>query len=81
MKLLCPYCSEAYKIEFDERKTPFEERKFYLVPKDKSIHGDDRYSVLKESICIPTTNFEDPKEELSLYKEICTRKNRNFNKI
>ena len=57
MNLLCPYCSEIYKIEFDESKTPFEERTFYLVPKNKSIHGGDRYSVLKESICIPTPNF------------------------
>ena len=82
MKLLCPYCSKAYKIEFDERKTPFEERTFYLVPKNKSIHGDDRHSVLKECIRIPTPNFEDPKEdEVRLYKEICAGKNRNFNKI
>ena len=74
MKLLCPHCSEIYKIEFDESKNPFEERTFYLVPKDKSIHGEERQDVLKTSICIPTPNFEDSKEDkVRVYKEICAK--------
>lgn len=74
MKLLCPHCSGIYKIEFDESKNPFEERTFYLVPKDKSIHGENRQVALKESIHVPTPNFEDPKEdEVRVYKERCTK--------
>ena len=72
MDLFCSHCAKSYKIEVDKSKTPFEERTFYLVPIDKSIHSEDRERVLKECIEIPTPNFEDPKEdEVIQYKKTC----------
>lgn len=74
MDLFCSHCAKSYKIEADKSKTPFEERTFYLVPIDKSIHSEDRERVLKECIEIPTPNFEDPKEdEVIQYKKTCVK--------
>lgn len=74
MELHCPRCSKFYKIEADKSESPFEERTFYLVPIDKSIHGDERTTVLKQCITIPTPNFEDPKvDEVETYKSICAK--------
>lgn len=63
MELFCSHCIKKYKIEFDERKTPFEARIFYLVPISKSIYSENRDSVMQECVRIPTLNFEDPKKE------------------
>lgn len=74
MDLFCPHCAKSYKIEADERKSPYEERTYYWVPVDKSIHSEDRERVLQECIVIPTPNFEDPKEDEVLeYKKICAK--------
>jgi hypothetical protein len=74
MDLFCSHCAKSYKIEANKSKTPFEERTFYLVPIDKSIHSEDRERVLKECIVIPTPNFEDSKEDEVLeYKRICAK--------
>ncbi len=82
MKISCPHCSQLYKIEFEEGNSPFEEHTFYLVPRDKSIHGDNRKSVLKKCIRIPTPNFEDSKEdEMRVYKEICAKQKQSSTEI
>ena len=84
------FSSERFSFDRNAPKTPrvsgfhqimqqngindFEERTFYLVPIDKSIHSEDRERVLKKCIVIPTPNFEDPKEdEVLQYKETCAK--------